>query len=117
MQEDSIAVIQAKLKAFAVERDWEQFHSPKNLAMALSIEAAELMEHFMWLDLTQSENLPEEKRRQAAHELADVFIYTLRLAERMGVDLIQTTYEKMAINAEKYPADKVRGSAKKYTEY
>ena len=117
MQQDSVQQLQDKLKQFAVERDWEQFHSPKNLAMALSIEAAELMEHFMWLDLKQSEVLSDEKRQQVAYELADVFIYTLRLAERMGIDLVSSTYEKMAINATKYPAEKVKGSAKKYTEY
>jgi len=109
--------LQQRLLMFAKERDWEQFHAPKNLAMALAVEAAELMEHFQWLSEAQSESLSEEKRKEAGYELADVFIFTLRLAERLGVDLPQLVEEKIKINAQKYPAEKVRGSAKKYTEY
>jgi dCTP diphosphatase len=109
--------LQQRLLMFAKERDWEQFHAPKNLAMALAVEAAEVMEHFQWLSEAQSESLSEDKRKAVGYELADVFIFTLRLAERLGVDLPQLVEEKIQINAEKYPADKVRGSAKKYTEY
>lgn len=109
--------LQARLKAFAEERDWEQFHAPKNLVMALSVEAAELVEHFQWLTAEQSESLSPDTRRAVSHEMADVFIYLLRLAERLDVDLLAAVEEKIRLNAEKYPADRVRGSAKKYTEY
>ena len=95
-----------RLKAFAQERDWEQFHSPKNLAMALIVEAAELLEHFQWLSPEQSEL-----------EMADIFIYLMRMCERLDVDLLQVVEDKIIMNTEKYPADKVRGSAKKYSEY
>lgn len=109
--------LQQRLLMFAKERDWEQFHAPKNLAMALAVEAGELMEHFQWLSEGQSECLSDDKRQQVAYELADVFIFTLRLAERLGVDLPQVVEEKIRINEQKYPVEKVRGSAKKYTEY
>jgi len=117
MASDYLADLQQRLLQFAKDRDWEQFHAPKNLAMALAVEAAELMEHFQWLSEAQSESLDEDKRREVGYELADVFIFSLRLAERLGVDLPQLVEEKIRINAKKYPADKVRGSAKKYTEY
>lgn len=106
-----------RLKAFAEERDWEQFHSPKNLAMALIVEAAELLEHFQWLTLEQSEALGGDKRREVELEMADIFIYLMRLCERLDVDLLKVVEEKIQINEEKYPANKVRGSAKKYSEY
>lgn len=110
-------VLRDRLKAFAQERDWEQFHSPKNLAMALIVEAAELLEHFQWLSPEQSESLPEDKRREVELEMADIFIYLMRMCERLDVDLLQVVEDKIKMNAEKYPADKVRGSAKKYSEY
>jgi len=106
----------ARLRAFARERDWEQFHPPKNLAMALAVEAAELMEHFQWLTEQQSEELPPAVREQVAAELADVFIYTVRLADRLGVDLEPAVEAKILVNAAKYPVAKSRGNAKKYTE-
>jgi NTP pyrophosphatase (non-canonical NTP hydrolase) len=106
-----------RLKAFAMERDWEQFHSPKNLAMALIVEAAELLEHFQWLTPEQSEALPPDKYREVELEMADIFIYLMRLCERLEVDLLKVVDEKIKMNEEKYPADKVRGSAKKYSEY
>jgi dCTP diphosphatase len=109
--------LQQRLLKFAKERDWEQFHAPKNLAMALAVEAGELMEHFQWLSEAQSEALSDDKRREVGYELADVFIFTMRLSERLGIDLPQLVEEKIKINEQKYPADKVRGSAKKYTEY
>ncbi len=115
--ENAISELQARLKAFAEERDWEQFHAPKNLVMALSVEAAELVEHFQWLTAEQSENLPSDTRREVSHEMADVFIYLLRLAERLDIDLLAAVEEKIRLNAEKYPADRVRGSARKYTAY
>lgn len=106
-----------RLKAFAEERDWEQFHSPKNLAMALIVEAAELLEHFQWLSPEQSESLPEDKHREVELEMADIFIYLMRMCERLDVDLLQVVEDKIKMNAEKYPAEKVRGSSKKYSDY
>jgi len=109
--------LQERLQQFAIDRDWEQFHAPKNLAMALIVEAAELVEHFQWLNESQSENLPADKLQEVGYELADIFIYSLRLAQRLDVDLLKMVEQKMAINEQKYPVDKVKGSAKKYTEY
>jgi len=117
MTQQYLDELQQRLLMFAKERDWEQFHAPKNLAMALAVEAAEIMEHFQWLSEAQSESLSEDKRREVGYELADVFIYTLRLAQRLGVNLPQLVEQKIQINEQKYPADKVRSSAKKYTEY
>jgi len=108
---------------FARERDWEQFHTPKNLAAALSVEASELLEIFQWLSDKQSKNLCKKSssnkkvRRKIAHEMADVLVYLLRLSTVMDIDLMQAISEKMVENAKKYPAEKVRGSAKKYNEY
>ena len=106
-----------KLRKFVAERDWDQFHSPKNLATALSVEAAELLEHFQWLSDAESAGLPPEKRAQVRDELADVLIYLVRLADKLDVDLLAAVDAKMAKNALKYPADKVRGSMKKYSDY
>ncbi len=117
MAGDPLRELQARLKAFARARDWEQFHSPKNLAMALVVEAAELVEHFQWLTEEQSGNLPPDKLAEVELELADIFIYLLRLTEELGVDLRAAAERKIAINEERYPADKVRGSARKYDEY
>jgi len=102
-----------QLREFARVRDWEQFHSPKNLAMAMIVEAAELTEHFQWLTEVQSQALDPEKREQVAQELADVLLYLVRLADRLDIDLMDAAQRKLVINAQKYPADKVRGSAKK----
>ncbi len=109
--------IRNEIRKFAADRDWDQFHSPKNLAMALSVEAAELMEHFQWLTEQQSENLTAEKHKQVAQEMSDVLVYLIRLADKLDIDLIKETKEKLILNAKKYPAELVRGSAKKYTEY
>ena len=108
--------LSARLRAFARERDWEQFHAPKNLAMALAVEAAELMEHFQWLTEKQSSELSPAAKEQVATELADVFIYTVRLADRLGVDLEPAVEAKILANAAKYPVEKSRGSAKKYSQ-
>ena len=102
---------------FAKERDWDQFHSPKNLTMALSVEVAELMEHFQWLSEAQSRDLDAETLAEVAKELADVQVYVVRLADRLNIDLLAAVALKMKENAQKYPADKVRGSAKKYNQY
>jgi NTP pyrophosphatase (non-canonical NTP hydrolase) len=105
-----------QLRAFAAERDWEQFHSPKNLAMAMIVEAGELVEHFQWLTEQQSLALDDAKREQVAQELADVFIYLVRLADRLDIDLLDAAARKIVLNARKYPADRARGSARKATE-
>ena len=108
--------LSARLRKFARERDWEQFHAPKNLAMALAVEAAELMEHFQWLTERQSGELPPAVKEQVAAELADVFIYTVRLADRLGVDLGPAVEAKILVNAARYPVEKSRGSVKKYSQ-
>lgn len=117
MSEQSIKQLQQRIRDFAHARDWDQFHSPKNLSMALIAEAAELVEHFQWLTEAQSHTLPENKRIEVEHELADIFVYLLRIADKLNVDLFAAAERKIRLNEEKYPADKVRGSAKKYTEY
>jgi len=104
------------LREFAAERDWDQFHSPKNLAAALSVEAAELLEHFQWLTEDESRQLPPDARAKVREEMADVLNYLVRLADKLDVNLLEAARDKMKLNAEKYPADKVRGSAKKYSE-
>jgi len=109
--------LQDALKAFALARDWEQFHTPKNLSMALAGECAEVVEHFQWLTPEASESLSEEKRAAVALELADVFIYTLRLAAVLDVDLLDATRRKMTINEERYPAERVRGDARRADEW
>lgn len=106
----------ARLRGFARERDWEQFHAPKNLAMALAVEAAELMEHFQWLSERESAELSPAAKEQVATELADVFIYTVRLADRLGVALAPAVEAKIRANAAKYPVEKSRGNKKKYSE-
>ena len=113
----SLDDIRLRARAYAAERDWDQFHTPKNLTMALSVEAAELMEHFQWLREEQSSALPDEKLAEVADEIADVQVYLVMLADKLGIDILQAVDSKMTKNAAKYPADKVRGSAKKYTEY
>lgn len=113
----NIDTISTTLREFANERDWNQFHSPKNLSMALNVEAAELLEHFMWLTEQQSLSLTKEKLEQVETEIADVLIYLIRLSDILKINLNNAVNSKMALNAQKYPADKVYGSAKKYTEY
>ena len=117
MSKDSLTDLTQRLKEFAVARDWEQFHSPKNLAMALSGECGELLEHFQWLTQQQSRDLSADKKREVSHEMADILIYLLRLSERLDIDLLEAVYEKMAINEKRYPADKVRGDARRADEY
>ncbi len=102
-----------KLRTFAEERDWEQFHSPKNLSMALMVEVAELMEHFQWLTEAQSSALPEDTQQAVSEELADCLLYLVRLSDRLGVDLYDSALKKITTNENKYPAAQVRGSAKK----
>jgi len=112
----SLESLRDTLRQFAAEREWDQFHSPKNLAMALAAEAAELLEHFQWLTEAQSRDLPPAELEKAALEMADVLLYLVRLADKLGVDLVDAAHRKIGINAEKYPADKSRGQSRKYTE-
>ena len=114
---EALRALQLRLAAFAAARDWEQFHSPKNLTMALSVEVAELVEEFQWLTEQQSRELDAERRERVRLELADVFIYLLRLADRLDVDLVRAADDKIAQNERKYPIERVRGDARKYTEY
>ncbi len=109
--------IQTAIKTFATERDWDKFHSPKNLSMALSIEAAELMEHFQWLTEAESHNLDDKKFKEVRDEIADVQVYLLRLAQKLDIDILQAVEQKMEKNRQKYPIDKAYGSSRKYTEY
>lgn len=112
-----LQALRDRLRAFAAARDWERFHTPKNLAMALIVEAAELLEHFQWLTPEQSAGLAPAQREAVEAELADVLIYLVRLADRLGVDLLAAAGRKMAANEEKYPADRARGRADKYHRY
>lgn len=111
-----LEALKHSLREFARDRDWGQFHSPKNLAAALSVEAGELLEHFQWISEADSRSLSEEKRAAVAMELADVFIYLLQLSDKLDVDLISAAQSKMAVNAEKYPVALAKGSSRKYTE-
>ncbi len=112
-----IEKLQKRLQAFADRRDWNQFHSPKNLAMALIVEAGELAEHFQWLTQQESFHLPDDKLEKVGEELADIFVYLVRLADQLDIDLPAAVDRKIELNEQKYPADLVRGSAKKYNEY
>ena len=117
MSEDRLTELQRRVATFAAARDWDQFHSPKNLAMALSVEASELLEEFQWLTEEQSRSLDPDRRERVRLEMADVLIYLLRLADKLDVDLLRAGTDKLALNELKYPADRVRGDARKYTEY
>jgi len=117
MPQDTLQDLNAQLLAFARERDWEQFHSPKNLSMALAGEAGELLEHFQWLSEEQSADLPVGKKDQVALEMADILIYLIRLGERLDIDLVDAVYRKIALNQARYPAEQVRGDARRAEEY
>ena len=105
------------VRVFVDERDWDQFHTPKNLSSALSVEAAELLEHFQWLQHGRADELGPDKLVQVRHEMADVLVYLVRLADKLDVDLMAAVQEKMVLNRAKYPAELVRGDARKYHEY
>jgi NTP pyrophosphatase (non-canonical NTP hydrolase) len=109
--------LRARVRVFVADRDWERFHSPKNLAMALSVEASELVELFQWLTEEESAALDPARRARVADELADVLWFLVRLSDRLDIDLLEAAERKLAANAAKYPADRVRGRAKKYNEY
>jgi NTP pyrophosphatase (non-canonical NTP hydrolase) len=105
------------VRQFVDERDWDQFHTPKNLASALTVEAAELLEHFQWLRDGRAEELGADKLLEVRHEMADVLVYLVRLADKLDVDLLAAVQDKMVLNRAKYPAELVRGDARKYHEY
>lgn len=115
--DDKLRELQRQLRQFAADRDWDRFHSPKNLSMALAVEAAELVEQFQWLTEEQSERLQPERLDRVRMELADIFVYLLRIADKLDVDLLRAAADKMVLNARKYPADLVRGDARKYSDY
>ena len=106
-----------QLRIFARDRNWEQFHSPKNLAMALSVEVAEVVENFQWLTEEQSRNLNDLTLNKVKDEIGDVQIYVARLADQLGFSPIDAAMTKLKENEKKYPADIVRGSSKKYSDY
>ena len=115
-QSNRLDALRDELRRFAADRDWDQFHTPKNLAIALSVESAELLEHFQWLTPEESQHLPTERVHEIRLEMADILLYLVRLADRLGIDLAASAFEKIAINAKKYPVALAKGSAKKYTE-
>jgi NTP pyrophosphatase (non-canonical NTP hydrolase) len=113
---DSLVRLRDALREFAAERDWDQFHSPRNLATALAVEAAELLEPFQWLSEERSRALPPGTRAAVEQEMADVLLYLVRLADKLGVDLERAALAKIVRNGEKYPVEKSRGSSRKYDE-
>ena len=113
---NEIENLRNQLRSVAAERDWDQFHSPKNLAAALAVEAAELLENFQWLTETESQHLPPQALTAVRAEVADVLLYLIRISDKLGIDLIAAANAKIVLNAEKYPVDKARGNNKKYTE-
>ncbi|MBT3053274.1 MAG: nucleotide pyrophosphohydrolase [Candidatus Thiodiazotropha sp. (ex Codakia orbicularis)] len=117
MPKDSLDNLNSRLKAFAQARNWEQFHNPKNLTMAMIAECAELVEHFQWLTPEQSMNLTQEKHDEVTLEMADILIYLIRCAERLDIDLIGAVERKIAINEARYPVEKVFGDARRASEY
>jgi dCTP diphosphatase len=113
---NAFLALRDRLRIFATERDWDQFHSPKNLAAALSVEAGELLEHFQWMSEAESRSVTHDRLDAISLELADVLLYLVRLADKLGVDLVGIAERKIDANAVKYPVDRARGNARKYTE-
>ena len=113
-QTDSLESLRAQLARFAAARDWDQFHNPKNLAMALAGEAGEVLEHFQWLTFEQAANLPAATRAEVALECADVLLFLLRLCDKLDIDLAAAARKKLALNAKKYPVAKAKGRAIKW---
>ena len=111
---DRLEVLRAQLRAFVAERDWDQFHTPKNLAMALVAEAGELVEHFQWLTPEQSSELSAETRSEVELEIADVLLFLLRLCDKLDVDPVAAADKKLELNRQKYPVEKAKGRATKY---
>ena len=117
MNTNDLETLKQSMREFADTRDWNQFHSPKNLCMALSVEVAEITEHFQWLTEEQSKNLDQDKLQEVANELADTLLYLVRLADQLDIDLLTAALKKMDINNRKYPVEMSRGNARKYTEF
>jgi NTP pyrophosphatase (non-canonical NTP hydrolase) len=115
--DSDLARLRDVVRQFADERDWDQFHTPKNLSAALCVEAAELLEHFQWLERGDAAELGAARLEQVRHEMADVLVYLVRMADKLDVDLNAAVRDKMVLNRAKYPADKVRGDSRKYSEY
>ncbi len=109
--QDSLEQLRARLARFSAERDWEKFHSPKNLSMALIAECAELVEHFQWLNEEESLSLDPQRREAVRLELADILIFLVRCADRLGMDLVDAANDKISINEARFPAERVHGSA------
>ncbi|HEY3299367.1 MAG TPA: nucleotide pyrophosphohydrolase [Methylophilaceae bacterium] len=114
---DSLLSLIGRINRFVEERDWAQFHSPKNLAMAMIVEAAEVVEHFQWMSEQESRDLDEPTKEKVGQELSDTLVYLLRIAEVCGIDLIAAANKKIDLNAQKYPVEKCKGSNAKYTDY
>ena len=115
LMNSDIQSLTQSLRDFAKEREWEQFHSPKNLAAALTVEAAELLEHFQWMTEEQSRQPSAEKKAEIAAEAADVFLYLLQVCDKLNIDLTEAARQKLVVNAQKYPVERSRGSSKKYS--
>jgi dCTP diphosphatase len=116
-REKTVKDLIARVKNFRQERDWDQYHSPKNLVMALMVEASELAEHFQWLTEEQSRSLPPAKLAEVKEEVGDVLIYLANLCDKLGIDPVNAAYDKLEKNRQKYPVFKVRGKSDKYSEY
>ena len=114
---DSLGALRQRIREFAEARAWERYHTPKNLAMALAVEAAELLEPFQWLTAEQSRQLDARQHEAVRQEIADVLIYLTRLADLLDIDLLDAAADKLAINARKYPVDKAHGNALKYSDF
>jgi dCTP diphosphatase len=114
---DSINALRARVNQFVEERDWAQFHSPKNLAMAMIVEAGEVVEHFQWMTEQESRHLDATTKEQVGQELADTLVYLMRIAEVCGIDLLDAANKKIDLNAKKYPVEECKGSNAKYTNY
>ncbi len=117
MSEDRLEALKARVRTFNEERDWGRFHNPRNLAMALSVEASELLELYLWCSDEGPQPAVEAREERVAEELADVFILLLNLADKHGIDLLEATGKKLDANARKYPVDQVAGRMEKYDEY
>ena len=117
MESSDLQSLKDRLRRFAEDRDWDKFHSPKNLAMALIVEAGELVEHFQWLTEDQSKRISKDELDKIEQELADILLYLVRLADKLDISLYDAVNKKISMNQTRYPAEQVRGSSKKYTEY
>jgi dCTP diphosphatase len=114
---DNYEKLESTIKEFVAQRDWEQFHSPKNLSMALAGEAAEILEIFQWLSEEQSFNLDDKKKEMLKQEIGDVMVYLINLSSKFGINPVDAALSKMELNAKKYPVEKAKGNMKKYTEF